>query len=315
VTPPSPDLHQLARHALAAFDVQPGRLRLIARRFNAVFRVDTPSGDRYALRISPPAAQTQPQIEAELAWLLALARDTDLCVPVPQLAANGHPLVIASLPDAPEPRACALFGWLPGTLLSDRLTPRDVERAGALSAHLHHHAGTYHPAPGFVRPVYDRPFPRNESPRLWAADLPPPQLNVFRRAAERVQIAINRRIEVGEPWRVIHSDLHPDNLLVRRESVCALDFEDMVWGFPVQDVGITTYYLRRYATGDVLAAAFRRGYETVRPWPESYSGEVDTFTAGRALVIANWMLSSRPGEDLSGFLAEQARLIEALLPS
>ena len=38
-----------------------------------------------------------------------------------------------------------------------------------------------------------------------------------------------------------------------------------------------------------LQAAFRKGYESLEPWPEQYPGQVDVFRAGRMLWVANYV--------------------------
>jgi len=104
-----------------------------------------------------------------------------------------------------------------------------------------------------------------------------------------------------EPPRVIHGDLHRWNVLVepgrggtaRRPedghapTAAAIDFEDLAWGWPVQDLAIALYYIAFEPRYPALLEAFRNGYESVRPWPDETGGEIDTFIAGRALVLAN----------------------------
>ena len=38
-----------------------------------------------------------------------------------------------------------------------------------------------------------------------------------------------------------------------------------------------------------LQAALRAGYESLRPWPESYPNQIDVFRAGRILWVANYV--------------------------
>jgi len=77
---------------------------------------------------------------------------------------------------------------------------------------------------------------------------------------------------------------------VYRGRVGTFDFEDLMWGWPVQDIATTFYYFYGEARFDELLEAFKRGYTSLREWPERVPGEITTFIAGRALVLANDLL-------------------------
>lgn len=49
--------------------------------------------------------------------------------------------------------------------------------------------------------------------------------------------------------------------------------------------------------GPGLARAFRAGYEETAPWPEPGDGVVRILRAGRALLLANWLLASDEPRD------------------
>jgi Ser/Thr protein kinase RdoA (MazF antagonist) len=76
-----------------------------------------------------------------------------------------------------------------------------------------------------------------------------------------------RRVSASGRRRPIHNDLHPWNALVDRQRICAIDFENMLLGFPVQDIGTTLHHLRGYLPDDVpndeRVAAYRR---VTGPW-------------------------------------------------
>ena len=68
---------RLVLEALAAYDLQVARLRFLAQHTSTYFRLDAADGRRYAVRIysrdSTPAENC-----AEMFWLEAINRDTDL---------------------------------------------------------------------------------------------------------------------------------------------------------------------------------------------------------------------------------------------
>ncbi len=153
-------LRRLALKALEQYDLDVTHVRLITNEFNAIFRVDTATGEKYVLRITlPESGHNLDSARAEMAWLDALNRDTDLSVPRPLAAKSGEWVVRVADAGIPQPRLCAVFGWVPGTNLADRLTLDNVRKLGELSARLHVHALTFEPPLGLVTLRFDKVFP------------------------------------------------------------------------------------------------------------------------------------------------------------
>jgi Ser/Thr protein kinase RdoA (MazF antagonist) len=289
-------LRRLAVAALESYDLQVKRVRLITNDLNGIFRLDTAGGAKYVLRVSIPGdlGHTLPQIRSEMAWLAALSRDTGLGVPHPLPARDGSLVTTAQVPGVPEPRHCAVFSWLPGPNLADRLSAHNVVRLGELAARLHAHAETFVPPPGFSIPMLDSVFPFREPVVLFDAEheplFPAGRRQVYAEGIARIQSAIDSLYAAGRRPRVLHYDLHPWNVKVCRGKLYAFDFEDLMWGHPAQDIAITFYYLQDREDYAALREAFRRGYTRQTEWPERYPGEIDTYIAGRGVELVNFVL-------------------------
>lgn len=285
-------LRRVATTALQAYDLQVGALRLLTIETNAVYRVDGADGRRYVLRVGRGGhiGHSPGEVRSETEWLAALDRDTDLRVPVPLANVAGELVTLIEAPGVPDPRNCVLFRWLPGRLLDQDLSTSNMEAYGALAARLHEHATGFRPSTAFEIVRYDRAFPFDQAVVLFdpacCTYVTASQREVFAAATERVQAAIDD-LRRREPMRVLHGDLHRWNVLVDGDGLAAIDFEDLVWGWPVQDLAIALYYLAWRDDYRSLFEAFRRGYERVAAWPVADEAELDTFIAGRALVLAN----------------------------
>lgn len=288
-------LRRMAWAALKRYDLNVERVRLLSNDFNGIFRVDTKDRKKYIVRIClPVGGHSLDMIRSETMWLTALRRDTDLGVPQPLATREGELVATVEVPGVPEPRHCVVFTWVPGSDLADRLTLENLAKLGELAARLHEHAATFTPPEGFRIRTSDSAFPFGEPMVLFDESyrdfLPPGRREVFECALERVQHALDRRYADRQGLRVLHYDLHQWNVKVFRGRLHALDFEDLMWGFPVQDIGITFYYLQGQEEYPALRAAFARGYARHREWPEQYPGEIDAFIAGRGLELANFVL-------------------------
>lgn len=146
-------LRRAALDALGRYGLDIARVRLLIDEWNCSFRIETASGDRYVLRLtSPKGCHGLEETRAELAWLQALTRDTDLTVPRPVPMADGTFIGVVDRELAPTHRQYVLFRWTPGRTLGDRVGPRTACRLGGLAAALHEHARAFTlPADGRVR--------------------------------------------------------------------------------------------------------------------------------------------------------------------
>ena len=288
-------LRRMALVALQHYDLDVQRVRLLSNDLNGIFRVDTHDGQKLVMRVClPEAGHTLPEIRSETIWLEALSRDTDLGVPEPLANRDGAMVTTVEVDGVPEARHCVVFGWIPGPDLADRLTLENVRKMGAMSARLHAHALTFQAPPEFSIKTADSVFPFGDEVVLFdkaQADLvPPARRELFQRTAERVEAALAELFADRQGLRVLHYDLHHWNVKVFRGKVYALDFEDLMWGYPVQDIAITFYYWQDHARFGELREAFKRGYTEHAGWPEQVRGQIDILIAGRGLDLANFVL-------------------------
>lgn len=314
-------LRLIARLALEERGLGDCTLHFLGDDTNTLFVARAPDGRRFVVRIGVhgPIAHSPEEAAAETAWLAAL-RASGLTVPEPVPDRRSRLVSPLSVPGVEGERLVVVFRWLPGSLLRERLTPANLEGYGRLAAALHRHAAGFRPPGDPLLPRYDRLFPFDQPEVLFAPEpgplLPPDRLAVFRRAAERVEAAIVRLRATG-PMRLVHGDLHVWNVLVRRGQPAAIDFEDLMWGWPIQDIGTALYYLHHRPDFPTVRDGFQRGYEQVAPWPEPEPGDLETFIAGRALVLANDVLQMTPDTlgdlDVPEFFARAERRVRAIL--
>jgi Ser/Thr protein kinase RdoA (MazF antagonist) len=288
-------LRQLAMNALTHYDLDVARLRLLTNDMNGIFRIDTADGRKFVLRVTlPEGGHTLEHVTAEMDWLAALARDTQLSVPQPLPARDGSLVVEASAQGVPEARLCVVFSWVKGNDLADDLSADNLVRLGELMAQLHIHALNYHPPNQQALLHFDRVFPFPE-PVLFFEEkysllFPPERRAVFEEAIAWVQDSIDRLQASGEPARILHGDLHQWNVRNRRGVLSPIDFEDLMLGWPVEDIATTLYYLPQESS-PAWRAAFEAGYCRHSLWPERQAGEIDSFIAARALGLANFLLN------------------------
>ena len=288
-------LRRLALNALTHYDLDVSCMRLVTNDMNGIFRVDTRGGEKYILRVTlPEGGHNLDHVTAEMDWLAALASDTDLSVPHPLPARDGSLVVEAGTDGVPEARLCEVFSWVDGKDLAEDMSEVNISKLGELMAGLHIHALTYHPPSDLSLLRFDRVFPFPEPVLLFDEQFSPlfpaARRDVYERAIAWAQNSIDALKYSGEPMRIIHGDLHQWNVRNARGVLSPIDFEDLMLGWPVQDIATTLYYFP-VETYSALRSAFQDGYTRHSPWPERHSGEINSFIAARGLGLANFILN------------------------
>lgn len=286
-------LRAVALEALRAYPLEIKRLSLLSHGFNTIFRVDDARGRKFALRLNVNSRRSLGNVRAELAWLEALQRETDLRVPVVVLTRDGNLLQSLEHENAPRTLLSALFEWIPGPNINEQLSDKLVEELGALTAKLHVHAFSFKLPDGCELPTtesifYDMP---HHLFKMAHEHLPDSRLEVFRRGADATQ-AISDAAWTRQAPRVIHTDLHQWNLKRYRNQLIVFDFDDTAIGQPVQDVATSLYYLRGEKYDASFRAALERGYSRIAPWPAASEYELEALLAARGLLLANDVISN-----------------------
>ena len=298
-------LRALALQALREYDLEIEQCSFVAKAFNTVFRVDAANGSSYALRVSPSLRIHADGCEvAEAAWVAALRRDAGLDVPQVIPARDGSVVVWASMSGVPDARSCVLFEWVRGRPLRDQLRADLVHKVGALTAVVHQHAAAYvtEVPSGVLVADQVRYFP--VAARL--DDLVPRYGSVLDEAVARAQRALDALWRnPPHPPHLLHGDVISSNVMVHRDKVVLIDFQDLIWGFDVQDVQIALLALEWHGDTGSWGEAFRAGYESVRPWPEADPSTIAALHAARHLNILNFGLSVG-GPDLDAWIARHA---------
>jgi Ser/Thr protein kinase RdoA (MazF antagonist) len=313
-------LRKLTINALNQYEFEVADIRLVGMRVNTVFRVRTAGGSSYIIRICKPGWRTIADLSSEIAWLRALSRDTDIGVPEPQPTWNGNFIVRACAEGVPEVRHCVVLSWIPGTLLGARLTETNLYKMGVLFARLHEQAADFTPPKGFTQRKMDTIYACGERDVLFYDScrdaFTPRTRDILERTRDKVDEAFERLYADPTGLRVIHNDLHHNNVKIHRGRLHPFDFEHTMWGYPVQDFAVALDGLMIRVARDEfepLQRAFRAGYESRIEWPETYKGQIDTFQAGRMLWAANYVAQferEHLGEHLDRLAPQFERFLE-----
>ena len=278
-------LRATAVDALSRYPLSVERMRLLNHGYNTTFRVDASDGRRFALRLNVNSRRTLANIRGEMAWLAALATDTDLSVPTPQRSMDGELIVEVHSADLGRNLPAMLFSWLPGRDVWDGATTEHMHAVGRAAARLHLHAEPWTLPANADLPLIDTPLidVPNHIDSLEHPLLTPERREVIDTAFRVTQRAYDELFAGASP-HVLHADLHNGNLKWCRGRLHVFDFDDSGIGLSMQDLAIAAYYLRDDAH---LEAAMIEGYQQVRALPTYTEAQYEAVVASRNLILLN----------------------------
>ena len=284
-----PAVLEVLRH----WPIDVARVRLLTHGYNTTYRIDTATGERFALRLDVNHRKPVEELRAEMAWLGALATDTDLVLPVPQRTVEGDHTASVFVPAVGATLEAAMFSWLPGADLSHRATPTMVRELGRVMAALHTHAEGWSLPPGASLPSADRYWEPGHP--LFVSghhELTAERVDVFQAVAARVGEVHALLAAMAEPI-VLHADLHLANAKWHRGRLAVFDFDDALTGVRAHDLAISTYYLRPRT--ELLEALFE-GYAAARPLPELGDDQLEVLLAARNLLLVHELTDTDSGD-------------------
>jgi Ser/Thr protein kinase RdoA (MazF antagonist) len=285
VTPLTRQLRHLAWAALDQQGITVKRLRWMGQHTNHLFRCDTTTGERLVVRVCLPGGRSDAELDAELAWLAALARDTGLTVPVARFSTH------VTTPQLPAGGRCIAFGWVQGRPCGWQPSRRLAADLGRVLGTLHRHAGGFRPPPGFTRPALDIQH------LTWAGTWHAAQLArqpihpavrcVLSETAGRVEAVLASLGKDPAGYGLVHADLDLGNVLDHHGQARPIDFDDASWGHYAMDLAIAVD-----SVPEALHPVLLGGYRTVRPLPPGYEEHETALLAARRLYLATWHLAN-----------------------
>ena len=289
-----------ARDALKSFPVDVGDLALVSMTENVTFKVtDRHDGRAYVLRLHRPGYHTLEELESELAWIRALGA-AGVEVPKPESARDGRNYVPVGIAATGEVRFAGLARWTEGRLLSEVLAQADDERQvenyftqlGALTAAMHNQASPWQPPPGFTRHHLDADGLMGPAPHwgpFWEhRSFSAAERGLLLETRDRMHAWLARLDREAGGYSLIHSDMHPGNILVDGDRLTVIDFDDAGFGWHDYDIAVVLTYWQSKPNAAAIDRAFLKGYRAVRPLPDQALETIRTFRLIRWMASIGW---------------------------
>jgi len=295
----------VARQAVAEYDIKGYSLTFIRHSDNVTFRVESPGLGAYLLRIHVPvtgamgAHGADPTVvNSELLWLEALSRDTDLVLQKP--VRNRAGVLVTSVPvaDAAAPVNCTLLHWVEGRPYHRDLESEETARQiGEILATLHRHASQWEIPAGFKRPrrdiAYFEGVLRGVQPALQDGRISPADYSEFERSIALLIEMLRSLDENRQTYGIMHADAHKGNMLYHEGHIRLIDFSFCAFGDFMFDLGICLSDMR-----EGRHRAFLEGYQSLRALPDGHRQLIEGFFVGAMVGTFSFWVANPRAQDM-----------------
>jgi Ser/Thr protein kinase RdoA (MazF antagonist) len=307
--------------ALSAWaEVEGGSARLINHSENETFQLDTPAQGSFTLRVHRAGYQSRGSIESELAWLMALRRDTSLAIPEPVPGRDGS--LLQSFQTPRGERMAVLFRHIAGSEPQPDSNLGDLfVTLGAYAATMHNHVTGWQRPPGFDRQVWQAATIL-DSDGPWGDWRMAPGVNEYNRPIlDRLDSALWLRLAAygtsPERYGLIHADMRLGNVLVDDSKVSLIDFDDCGFCWFTYDFAAAISFHETSPAVPALKAAWLKGYQSVRQLGADDLAAIDAMVMLRRMALLAWIGSHAETrlaqQHMRGFADGTAQLAERYL--
>jgi Ser/Thr protein kinase RdoA (MazF antagonist) len=270
-------------------------VKLINLSENATYKVESPHGQCWALRIHRDGYHTMAAIASELAWLMDLRKAGVVTTPQPVKGRGGEWIQQLDHISMPRPRNIVLFDWEDGVEpgIGENLS-MPFEVLGEVTAHMHLHARQWKRPDWFIRHRWDFETSLGDQKPHWGRwrdgmGVDGEREKLFGRAAARIRQRLSVYGQPAERFGLIHCDLRLANLLIDGAAVKVIDFDDCGFGWYMYDAATPVSFYEHEPQVPALIESWKRGYRRVIELSKEDEAEIPTFVMLRRLLLVAWI--------------------------
>lgn len=297
-----------------------GTARLINLSENQTFQIDTPDQGSFTLRVHRTGYQSPASIESELAWLLALRRDTALAIPEPIPGRDGQ--LLQSFATNGGERLAVLFRHVPGREPEPDSNLGDLfVTLGRYAATMHNHVTTWLRPATFRRQIWQAATVLDSSSPWGDWRAAPGVDETNRPVLDRLDSALWLRLAdygtTPDRYGLIHADMRLGNLLVDGDRVTLIDFDDCGFCWFTYDFAAAISFHETNPAIPALKAAWLDGYRSERVLNADDVAAIDSMVMLRRMALLAWIGSHAETrlaqQHMRGFADGTAQLAERYL--
>jgi len=314
--------NKIAEEALKAYSIKNESIEFIAQSGGIVYKVN----DIYCLKLylsinnALEAVWSEKSVvNSELEWLAAIARGTDITVPVPYKNIHGEYVTVI------EGISCSLTKWLKGrpsgfgkpdgyikALLANEDMDNFDDKEDALNyikvlGKLHKHSSEWMRPAGFKRPVIELTEDDMTNIFIKLDDLNGELYH--KNDIDTIKLAGRKAFEKKKTieknnmtWGLVHSDYTPSNYIVYNHEIRPIDFGGCGFNYYLADLALAVHFVAPHKREFFLDL-----YSGYFPLLDNYINLTETLYITSELQTLNWYLI-RGYDDLNEWLPKDINI-------
>ncbi|TAG09712.1 MAG: aminoglycoside phosphotransferase [Verrucomicrobia bacterium] len=285
---------QLAHQSLPLYGLPlHSKISLLNYSENATYLIEPPDRGALVLRINRPGYHSRKDIATELAWISALREQTPIVTAELIAGLDGECIQHIWHPGVPEPRNCVLMTHLPGKEPEENNRLSAFSQLGEVTAHLHLHAASWKPKHAIQRHRWDFDAMLGPQP-LWGdwqngLGMTSAKKNHLAKVVKALRPQVAAIGEGRQRFGLIHADLRTANILIHREKVAVIDFDDCGFSWFIYDLAAALSFLETHAEIPSYIDAWLTAYQRIRRLSRAEIAAIPTFIMLRRMLLVAWV--------------------------
>jgi|GEM_PF-477363 len=296
-------LTKLVRLALAKYDIDLKSLKYYLEETNIFYRLSDINGKKYTLKIFREESTTLEDNLAEVFFLDEVKKNSDIVVPTVIKSKDGESIVVITSEYFDTPKRIALYEWVEGRLFADCTTMERFYSLGKATAKLHIATENTNIPSNLNIKKWDKVFYFADEEIVYKNEKYQDFLDDnFYNAMDFIVPYLNKCLAkhyVNTKIQLLHGDLNPWNVLVHKEEIRFIDFEDNILGIPLHDIAIMLFYYRHSKNYDYYEVRnhFLKGYRSIKELPQFTDYDMDVLIIARLVNFLNYVLVIEEDEE------------------
>ena len=295
----------------------PISVRLINVSENRTYRIETPQGHKFVLRLNRPGYRTLGQLNAELEWMAQIKSTGLINVPGVLWGKDGCPVQAIQLPQTGTSTTMILFEFVEGNHPNEQtLSNSQFRMLGRVAATLH--AQTQ----GWSRSAeLDRNHWNLEtilgSGSVWGQWQKAPNMTadvraILNKAEQFLVQKIRQYHDDHSMYGLIHADMRLANIIINGDSVTLIDFDDCSFSWYMYDYAASVSFIELHPQLSDFKQSWLEGYRSICELASEHEIVLDSLVMLRRLALLAWVgshMDSDEPKQLAPFFAQETALL------
>lgn len=296
-------LYKVVQLALQQYDLTIISIRYYTEATNILYLLKDNNGFLYACKIFEESSSKIEDNKAEAYFINQVDKLTSLNIPSIIPNNDGSDISIVNSDLFKQPIRIAIYKWLRGIDFDGHETPKRFFQLGQIMATMHEVTKKLKLPLGISPKKWDSIFYfRNEKPIFHTEQYKKYYKDEISFLQKTITYSDEKLLEFykNTPPQLVHGDMNPWNIMLYKNQLRIVDFEDVILAYPVHDVAIFLYYYKYDQKFDYIKVKeqFFSGYKSITRTADFSQFDIDFLINARQLNFLNYILevSDKPTE-------------------